>query len=142
MPQPAHAPLPSSRFHKKWPLQTQRLKITVSLFRQSRIETKGEKSFSNRLNGEGKIRELPLGIQESSNMIHLDWEGEVKSKQDVTVGGFTAGNVCVKDFVVLLLEPPLVDNEPSPFLPLQITVPIRLVTDSFMEITDYEPPPV
>lgn len=93
---PGHATLASSHFHKKCPLQRLRLEITVSLFRRSTIETKGEKSFTNELIGEGEIWELPLGIHESSNVIHLDWEGEVKPNPDVKVGGFTAGNVSVK----------------------------------------------
>ncbi|KAG5731079.1 hypothetical protein E4T56_gene17346 [Termitomyces sp. T112] len=143
MPQPVNGPLIPSRCHKKFPLQGNQLKIKVSLYRQIRAENKGEKSFNNTLIGESEISESPPGICESSSIIHLDWQGEANIKPDVMVGGFIAGNVSVKDFVVLILEPPPVKNDkPSPFYPLQMTVPIRLVTDSFEEVYDYEPPPV
>ncbi|KAG6887507.1 hypothetical protein C0995_014739 [Termitomyces sp. Mi166 len=122
------------------PLHKNQLKIEVSLIRQSRIGTGVKEMFDNASIGKGEIWELPPGICKSSDII-LDWEGELKP--DVTVGGFATGNVSVRDFVVLALEPPLVDkNEISPFLPLRMTVPIRLVTDSFVEVMDYEPPPL
>lgn len=38
---------------------------------------------------------------------------------------------------MLEIEPPSSEREVSPFLALQMTVPIRLVTESYAEETDY-----
>jgi hypothetical protein len=38
---------------------------------------------------------------------------------------------------VLEIEPSSADHEVSPFLAMQMTVPIRLVTESYAEETDY-----
>jgi hypothetical protein len=43
-----------------------------------------------------------------------------------------------QDFISLRVEPPIHHTEVSPFFAIHITVPIRLVTDSYAEITDYE----
>jgi len=61
----------------------------------------------------------------------------VKCHDDTSVGSFVAGNVAVKDFVGLELEPPQQKNVVAPFFSIHMTVPIRLVTDSYMEVTDY-----
>ncbi|KAG6912481.1 hypothetical protein DXG01_014281 [Tephrocybe rancida] len=50
-----------------------------------------------------------------------------------------AANVSVKDLVALSAEPPTVDNHPSPYLAVQMAVSIQLVTDSYMEVIEYEP---
>ncbi|KAG6856240.1 hypothetical protein H0H87_006173 [Tephrocybe sp. NHM501043] len=146
MPQPANAPpLPSwsaRKSREKCPAHT-KPKIRVYILRQSHIETRGYKSWRNAPIGEGEVWELPPAIcNGSGGVVHLDWAGELKPNADVTVGGFTAGNVTVKDFIVLAVDPPTVDNQPSPYLAVQMTVPIRLVTDSYVEVTEYEPPPV
>ncbi|KAG6839365.1 hypothetical protein H0H93_005595, partial [Arthromyces matolae] len=77
-------------------------KLKVSLVRQSKIETKGEKVWSDRTigggnAGAGEIQELPPSIWEtpSNNTWHLDWEGELQVTADVAVGGFAAGGVSV-----------------------------------------------
>ncbi|KAG6829513.1 hypothetical protein H0H92_004315 [Tricholoma furcatifolium] len=140
MPQPANAPPPtpwSSKKHGKCPDHT-KPKIRVYLLRQSHIETRGYKSWRNTPMGEGEVWELPPCIAQGRDAMHLDWAGEVQLNADTTVGGFVAGNVAVKDFIVLALDPPTVDNHPSPFLAAQITVPIRFVTESYMEVTDYD----
>ncbi|KAG6815161.1 hypothetical protein H0H93_010748, partial [Arthromyces matolae] len=110
--------------------------------------TNGEKVWSDRTigggnAGAGEIQELPPSIWEtpSSNTWHLDWEGELQVNADVTVGGFAAGGVSVHDFIMLNLEPPDCTNNQSYHLcPLQVTVPIRFVTDSYIETADYETP--
>lgn len=38
----------------------------------------------------------PYGIAEPEEEDHLDWEGELKLNENVTVGGWQAGNVHVK----------------------------------------------
>ncbi|GLB38618.1 hypothetical protein LshimejAT787_0504830 [Lyophyllum shimeji] len=142
MPQPANAPpLPSwsaKKSHEKCPLHAMP-KIRVYILRQSHIETRGQRVFRNTTVAEGEIWELPPAICDGRcDSVHLDWEGELRMQPEVTAGGFVAGNVTVKDFIVLSVEPPTVDNHPSPFLALLLTVPIRLVTDSWLDTTDYE----
>ncbi|KAF5382467.1 hypothetical protein D9615_002730 [Tricholomella constricta] len=146
MPQPLDAPPPplwSSKTHEKCPIH-KKPKIRVYILRQYSIETRGQKAWKNTTIGEGEIWEVPPAIcdtQGATRAVHLDWEGELKVQSSVTVGGFLAGNVCVKDFIVLSLEPPTIDSQTSPFFPLQITVPVRIVTDAYVEVTEYEPPP-
>lgn len=60
---------------------------------------------------------------------HIDWEGELFVDQK-PVSGFTAAHVQIKDFICLTLSPP----SSTSLLQLQITIPIRLVTDSFTEV--------
>ncbi|KAH8114445.1 hypothetical protein DFH11DRAFT_216694 [Phellopilus nigrolimitatus] len=59
----------------------------------------------------------------------LDWDGTVRVENpaEIQAGGFTVGNLVVKDFVVLSLEPP--DPARNPLIALQHAHPIRLVTD-------------
>ncbi|KAF8073931.1 hypothetical protein FPV67DRAFT_1738932 [Lyophyllum atratum] len=142
MPQPPNAPPPPSwsakKSHEKCPLHSMP-QIKAFILRQSHIETRGQKVWRNTTLGEGEIWELPPAICEGREDVHLDWEGEVQVRPDVTVGGFMAGNVVLKDFIVLTVEPPTLNNQPSPFLALQMTVPIRLVTDPWIDRNDYEP---
>lgn len=60
----------------------------------------------------------------------LDWDGTVRvsNPTEIQSGGFAAGNLVVKDFIVLELEPP--DPSRNPLMALQHAHPIRLVTDS------------
>jgi len=58
----------------------------------------------------------------------LDWDGEVKCDLAVTVGGFTAAGLTVKDFITLEIIPPKAVQ--SPLLSIQYAIPIRLVTES------------
>ncbi|KAG6866192.1 hypothetical protein C0991_007742 [Blastosporella zonata] len=120
MPQPANTPPPASwsmrKSREKCPLHT-KPKIRVYLLRQSQIETRAHKAWRNMTIGEGEVWELPPGIcRESQDVVNLDWAGELKADANVTIGGFAAGNVCVKDFIALAVEPPTVDNQPSPYL--------------------------
>ncbi|KAG6887744.1 hypothetical protein C0992_010894 [Termitomyces sp. T32_za158] len=134
--------------------------IKVSLLRQSRVETRGYKSWMNKTIGQGKVWELPPLICNSRGTVHLDWAGEVQADKDVDVGGFITGNISVRvcrstqviqkcsnfpvlfqDFITLVLEPSTIDKQASPYLSLQMSIPIRFVSDSYVEVTG-EPPPV
>ncbi|KAG6860362.1 hypothetical protein C0995_012256 [Termitomyces sp. Mi166 len=142
MPQPVNAqPRPSwfmHKSHERCPPHTKPT-IKVSLVRQSKIEIRGFESWKNETIGQGEVWELPPLICESRDAVHLDWAGEVQANKDVEVGGFISGNVSVRDFIILVFEPP---TQASIYLCLQMSAPIRLVTDSYMEVTDYEPPPM
>lgn len=64
----------------------------------------------------------------------LDWDGvvRVKNPKKIQVGGFVAGNLLVKDFIVLSLVPP--DPARNPLIEHQHAHPIRLVTDPLEEV--------
>ncbi|KAF8206963.1 hypothetical protein K438DRAFT_1962604 [Mycena galopus ATCC 62051] len=68
-----------------------------------------------------------------SYMEILDWHGEIKCDSDVTVGGFRAGGLTVKDFITLDIIPPNAGK--SPLLRVQYAIPIRFVTETFVAPT-------
>jgi len=133
--------------------------IRVYLLRQIAVTVKGSSAWRNKVIGEGTIWPMPpehtsccssetSGCRED----HVDWEGEVRCNDDITAGSFDVANVnvkvrtsvrllepenltlCLQDFIALSLSPP--NKQTSPLLDLQISVPIRLVTDSFTEEVD------
>ncbi|KAF8320360.1 hypothetical protein DL93DRAFT_1835567 [Clavulina sp. PMI_390] len=60
------------------------------------------------------------------------WEGEViPSLKQISVGGFRAAGLSVRDFIILTLIPP--DPETSPLRAHQHAVPVRIVTDAWDE---------
>ncbi|KAJ7643877.1 hypothetical protein FB45DRAFT_896328 [Roridomyces roridus] len=67
----------------------------------------------------------------------LDWRGEVRCSPGVTVGGFRALAVSVKDFITIEVTPPRImmqgKAKASPLMTVQHAIPIRLTTDSFVE---------
>ncbi|KAG5644775.1 hypothetical protein DXG03_007683 [Asterophora parasitica] len=135
---PAPAPWSSKKKIDKCPLHS-KPKIKVHILRQYTVDSNGKRAIQDKIIGEGEIWEVPPAICEAAGAVHLDWEGELKIDGTVTIGGFVAGNVSVKDSVVLTVIPPTVDHQPSPFLSLQMSIPIRVVTDSYVEVTEYEP---
>jgi len=111
--------------------------IRVHLLRQVCVMVRNQTAWRNAVIGEGKLWPLPPSqmtsppvSDTSSQEESLDWEGEVRCGETVTTGGFNAGNVSVKDFIVLDLVPP--DPEKSPLMSMQYALPIRLVTDSWI----------
>lgn len=69
--------------------------IRVFLLRQICARVHGQRAWRNVVLGEGKLSlaETQLGSEAEGTM---DWEGEVRCKDDVTVGGFNAGTLIVK----------------------------------------------
>ncbi|KAF9049864.1 hypothetical protein BJ165DRAFT_1454372 [Panaeolus papilionaceus] len=116
--------------------------IRVSIARQVVVEMQGKRRYRSFTLGTGTMKPVPPFVSTSRSQqmgccdvkegdIVLDWKGEVKCWQDVKAGGFASGNLLVKDFLVLALTPP---NPRSSFLtPLQLSHPIRLVTDSWLD---------
>ncbi|KAJ3509157.1 hypothetical protein NLJ89_g5366 [Agrocybe chaxingu] len=117
--------------------------IRVYLLRQVSVSMKGTSAWRNMILGEGTLAPIPPDLSSCCSLTrqcregHVDWEGEVSCRDDITVGSFSAANVHVKDFIALSLTPP--DRRSSPLLDLQLTIPIRLVTDSWADITGPEP---
>ena len=84
--------------------------------------------------------------------LHLDWEGEVQVNADIKVGGFSLSNVAVRvcalrfcvhvslndcrgiqDHIHLMVDPLSHERQPPVFLQVSIAVPVRFVTDSYVE---------
>jgi len=106
--------------------------------RQVAADVGGQKGYKNITLGEGTLSPRPPPIVTSSiptfegqsEEDSLDWEGEVRCDEDVTRGtpGFITRDLMVKDFLVLSVSPP--DPTKSNLMSTQVTVPIRLVTES------------
>ncbi|KAG7445716.1 uncharacterized protein BT62DRAFT_969440 [Guyanagaster necrorhizus] len=113
----------------------QQSSVTVTILRQIAVTIRGTRAWRNATIGEGKIRPVPPASQPqagNSQVESLDWEGEVQCLPSVNVGGFSTAGAAVKDFIVLSLTPPT----NSPFLPTINSIPIRLVTDSWIDTHD------
>jgi len=143
LPPPTLEPVASStvstKFNKKRNCIPPKPTIRVFLLRQITVEVRGQKAWRDRNLGEGKLWPLPPGAS-SVNSPHwdsqeasLDWEGEVRCRENITIGGFNAGKAVVKDFIVLALSPP--NPQTSPLLQLQYAHPIRFVTDAWVDFS-------
>ncbi|PSR78170.1 hypothetical protein PHLCEN_2v7502 [Hermanssonia centrifuga] len=114
--------------------------VRVFLMRQISTNVNGQRAWRNNVIGEGELWPLQHPSLDSEDCMHedeqsaLDWEGEVKCDEDVSIGGFVAGRIMVKDFIVIQLSPP--NPKTSPLLEHQHTHPIRLVTDPYLEAYD------
>ena len=81
--------------------------IHVNLLRQISVMSQGLNSWSNSILGEGTIWPIPPDIFDMSSCgptcrslqcgeSNIDWDGEVRCRSEVTVGGFNTTNVQVK----------------------------------------------
>ncbi|KAH7909826.1 hypothetical protein BJ138DRAFT_1114654 [Hygrophoropsis aurantiaca] len=114
--------------------------ISISLLRQTVVQAHGTKMSTSRILGEGKIRpsasspEVSLPFQTSplaDGIGSLDWDGEIRCSEDVTVASFATSQLVVKDFIVLSLSP----SQPlkCPLIAVKYHHPIRLVTDPWTD---------
>lgn len=141
-----HSNSSTSDFHEK------RI-IRVFLARHILIEVNGKQSWRNTSVGEGKLWPVAPNhtaehAQPSDDAeVTVDWEGEVRCRDDVKTGSFNVGSLVVKvsaepdlmscveidsgeqDFIVLSLTP--TNARTCPFIALHHAHPIRLVTDSW-----------
>ncbi|KAI0064109.1 hypothetical protein BV25DRAFT_1869547 [Artomyces pyxidatus] len=100
----------------------------IQILRQSTVDVKndyipnGTKTEMWRTSkiGEGTIHRTGDGPE------WLTFAGELKVNPEVTIGGFKAGGLWVKDCVVLTIMPP--DALKGPIGDMRLVVPIRLVT--------------
>jgi len=108
--------------------------VRVFLMRQVVATAYGHKARRNLVIGEGELRPLPpLEIDAPSvkdGLDSLDWEGEVRCDESVTVGAFNVGELSMKDFIVLAVYPPR--SQSSPLIEMQHRHHIRLVTDPWI----------
>ncbi|TFK40753.1 hypothetical protein BDQ12DRAFT_601824 [Crucibulum laeve] len=116
--------------------------VRLYLLRQVAVDVAGEKGWRNSVIGEGTLYSVPPALSTCYSLPmdcreeNLDWEGELRVNSDITCGSFQASNVHVKDFIALSLKPP--NPFTSPLLEMQLTVPIRFVTDSWGDTTTLE----
>ncbi|KAG2344490.1 hypothetical protein BDR05DRAFT_882239 [Suillus weaverae] len=116
------------------------ISIRVYLLRQVVSKVFEEQKSSNRILGEGKLtystplpenhhsyRNVPLG----EGIDSLDWDGELRCTEDVTVASFATNPLSVRDFIVLSLEP--LQPIGCPLLASKHCHPIRLVTDPWSD---------
>ncbi|KAF5333013.1 hypothetical protein D9758_015189 [Tetrapyrgos nigripes] len=104
--------------------------VTVTLLRQTSVEINGERGWKNSTIGKGTVRGIPPPFSHltcASREGSLDWEGEIQVSKSVLVGGFNAGSLCIKDFIVLSVKP---SSSRSYLQSLELAVNVRLVTES------------
>ncbi|KAJ7133425.1 hypothetical protein C8R44DRAFT_663992 [Mycena epipterygia] len=118
--------------------------VRVFLTRMVTVECRGKTTCRVMRIGEGRFRPLPPIVNfdcdcrrrcepVESCVQNLDWDGQIKCNPDVTVGGFQAAGLTVKDFISLELIPPTPMS--SPLLTVQHAIPIRFVTETFLAPT-------
>ncbi|KAA1469682.1 hypothetical protein DENSPDRAFT_835337 [Dentipellis sp. KUC8613] len=113
--------------------------VRVYISRQITAFVNGQRVTRSCPIGEGTLRSLPPDAAASSSVLRtpeggcgsLEWEGEVKCRPDVNVGGFNVGKLVVRDFIALHLVPPLPAS--SPLMEHKHQHCIRMVTDSFLD---------
>ncbi|KAG2155768.1 uncharacterized protein EDB93DRAFT_1201406 [Suillus bovinus] len=114
--------------------------IRVYLLRQVIVKVFEEQKLSNRIIGEGKLTySAPLPDNHHSyrnapleeGIDCLDWDGELRCTEDVTVGSFATNPLSVRDFIVLSLEP--LRPVKCPLLAVKHFHPVRLVTDPWSD---------
>ncbi|KJA21231.1 hypothetical protein HYPSUDRAFT_140969 [Hypholoma sublateritium FD-334 SS-4] len=118
--------------------------LRVTLLRQISVSLKNGHSWKNVSLAEGSVSPVPPDLMswyappgEFCPESHIDWEGELSVDDEKLVSGFMAAHVQVKDFICLTITPPNT-FKPTSLIPLKITIPIRLVTDSFAETAGLE----
>ncbi|KAF5364638.1 hypothetical protein D9758_005552 [Tetrapyrgos nigripes] len=115
--------------------------LSVTVHRQVAIKLYDEVAWQNLVIGKGKIRASPppfdsagvdLGVDHDKDVEgSLDWEGEIEVNEDVQVGQFDAGNVSIRDFIILSIAGQR--ESLTDFIPIHSAIPITLVTDRWSE---------
>ncbi|KAF8823180.1 hypothetical protein HHX47_DHR10000253 [Lentinula edodes] len=112
------------------------LTMSVSLCRQVRVEVKGQAVWKSSIIGSGTLTALPPSVELDPRLSHsahemaLDWEGEIRCRDDIRVGHFDAGKIAMSDFLVFSVVP---KPTMGAFNSLRMIVPILLVTDTWVE---------
>lgn len=100
---------------------------------RGRSRARSNPSDTHRRGGAGQPQNA-AGVEGSLDLddYWAGWEGEVvPSLKQISVGGFRAAGLAVRDFIILTLIPP--DPETSPLRTHQHAVPVRIVTDAWEE---------
>ncbi|KAJ7318171.1 hypothetical protein DFH08DRAFT_790065 [Mycena albidolilacea] len=111
--------------------------VRVYITRMVTFEHRGKSTWRLHRIGEGSFSPLPPMADYDCRKAcdpcveTLDWNGEIKCDSAVSIGGFQAAGLTVKDFITLEIIPP--KTLLSPLLSTQHA--IRLVTETFIEPT-------
>ncbi|KAJ6501815.1 hypothetical protein DFH09DRAFT_1441489 [Mycena vulgaris] len=105
--------------------------IVGTLVRLMIVELKGRRALRTLVIGHAKVCSRPPGAAADAHEASLDWDGEVRSKADTTVGVFDLGCFRIQDFLVVQLRPS--NSQTSQFTTLRQSHPIKLVTDSWLD---------
>ncbi|KAH8823809.1 hypothetical protein DL96DRAFT_1468914 [Flagelloscypha sp. PMI_526] len=107
--------------------------IKVELIRQIVADIRGIRTFKNLRIGHGQLLPLPQARALPCNdcEIALDWMGSLTAESEISFGGFTTGNLTMKDFVMLTITPSCNSN----FKNFKLPVSVRLVTDPWIDTT-------
>ncbi|KAJ7574617.1 hypothetical protein C8J56DRAFT_838824 [Mycena floridula] len=106
--------------------------IKVFIHRQIAMDLQDKQAWRTSSIGEGQVRSTPPPASIGPAEVTMDWEGTISPNADITFGGFNVGRTLVRDFIVMKLQPRHLQK--SEILGQQITVPIRLVTDSWSDL--------
>lgn len=120
--------------------------MMVAIHRSFCLNAEGTKAVRTFVIGEGKVSSLPPPIDPESDdsqknptspsLFSLDYEGKVCISPDqdsASFGGFRAGRISVTDFIVISVIPSPGHPYRSRWLPLQMAIPVRFVTDSWSD---------
>ncbi|KAI3614299.1 hypothetical protein WG66_000120 [Moniliophthora roreri] len=112
--------------------------FSVTLRRQISIEVKGRQAYKNWVIGDGVLRptappfmEPDQGLRSPGDIEEMDWEGEMRCKEDVRVGQFNAGSIAVRDYILFSISSP---STAIPFHAVANAVAISLTTDPWSAV--------
>ncbi|KZT12213.1 uncharacterized protein LAESUDRAFT_670568 [Laetiporus sulphureus 93-53] len=102
----------------------------VQLLRQTNVDARGQLVLGTKTDiwrtveiGDAAFRHAGDGPDWTS------YSGEICVSDQIRIGGFKAGGLTIRDFIVLSMTPP--DPSRAPFHELRQVVPVRLTTDSW-----------
>ncbi|KAI0249064.1 hypothetical protein BJV78DRAFT_1231044 [Lactifluus subvellereus] len=101
----------------------------IQLLRQTTVDVKSEYALDGATSEMWRTRSVGEGslYRTGDGPDWLSFAGEMNVNSDVTIGGFKAAGLWVKDCIVFSVAPP--DPLRGPIGDMRIVVPIRLVTD-------------
>ncbi|PFH50892.1 hypothetical protein AMATHDRAFT_143937 [Amanita thiersii Skay4041] len=112
--------------------------LEISIMRDVSVDVNGEQTVRSQAIGSGRCRQLPPtydcqeGDSVSDPLVAIDWDGQISCGEEVTSGGFNTHDLVVKDFIQLQITPGT--SGAKLFTPLQVTHPIKLVTNAWREL--------
>ncbi|KAF9262856.1 hypothetical protein L218DRAFT_959687 [Marasmius fiardii PR-910] len=110
--------------------------VQVNLLRQVSLDINGQKAWRNNILAYGKLWPIPPPVSSITNTAcsredSLNWQGELQIPKSLSSPSFNAGDLNVKDFIVLTVLP--AEPRKSLLKYHQSTVSIKVVSDSWTE---------
>ncbi|KAG7088163.1 hypothetical protein E1B28_012185 [Marasmius oreades] len=112
--------------------------LRVNLLRQASLNIDGPKAWRNNVIADSKLWPIPPPVGSITNAAclredSLDWQGELEIPKTLSAPGFHAGDLHVKDFILLTVIPA---DRKSKLQYHQSHIAIKIVTDSWREAPD------